>query len=175
MKIEIKSRIDHQEVLLRRVREASRVNERNYRIQKYVSSFDAKLHATLKADGAMRPADRPHSSEIAAIASSLDAWKGTDEPVRIHMIPKDLPGQYRTILEFEIENRALQYLVRDVLIAVLELHPNQYATRGGVHAAMEHTKQALIDGYLWAVELDIKDCYPSFDEEKLASASVCGP
>jgi len=56
-----------------------------------------------------------------------------------------------------------------VLIAVLELHPNQYATRGGVHAAIKHTKQALIDGYLWVVELDIKDCYPSFDEEKLAS------
>ena len=59
--------------------------------------------------------------------------------------------------------------MRDVLIAVLELHPNQYATRGGVHAAIKHTKQALIDGYVWAVELDIKDCYPSFDEEKLAS------
>jgi lipid-binding SYLF domain-containing protein len=39
----------------------------------------------------------------------------------------------------------------------------------GVHAAIRHTKQALTDGYLWAVELDIKDCYPSFDEEKLTS------
>ena len=111
----------------------------------------------------------PTRQELPSIASSLDPWKGTKEPVLVHRIPKDSPGQYRTVLEFEIENRALQYLVRDVLIAVLELHPNQYATRGGVHAAIKHTKQALIDGYLWAVELDINDCYPSFDEEKLAS------
>ena len=56
-----------------------------------------------------------------------------------------------------------------MLIALLELHPHQYATRGGVHAAIRHTKQALIDGYVWAVELDINDCYPSFDEEKLSN------
>ena len=144
-------------------------NERTYRVRKYLGSFDAKLHATLEAYDAMKPEDRPDPRELASIACSLDPWKGTEEPVRVHRIPKDSPGEYRTVLEFGIENRALQYLVRDVLIAVLELHPNQYATRGGVHAAIKHTKQALIDGYLWAAELDINDCYPSFDEEKLSN------
>ena len=169
MTFETKSRIDHLEALLRRVREASRFTERTYRIRKYLGSFDAKLHATLEAYQAMEPKDRPDPAKLKVIASGLDPWKGTKEPVLVHRIPKGSPGEYRTVLEFEIENRALQYLVRDVLIAVLELHPNQYATRGGVHAAIKHTKQALTDGYLWAVELDIKDCYPSFDGEKLTS------
>jgi Reverse transcriptase (RNA-dependent DNA polymerase) len=169
MKIKTKSRIDHLEVLLRRVREASRINDRNYRVSQYLGSHDAHLHAVLEAYDAMKPEDRPDKAKLASIASNLDAWKGTDEPVLVHRIPKDSPGEYRTVLEFEIENRALQYLVRDVLIAVLELHPNQYVTRGGIHAAIRHTKQALSDGYLWAVELDIQDCYPSFDGEKLSS------
>jgi hypothetical protein len=169
MKIKTKSRIDHQEALLRGVREASRFKERTYRIRKYLGSFDARLHATLEACEAMKASSRPDPAELPSIASCLDARKGTKEPVLAHMIPKDSTGQYRMVLEFGIENRALQYLVRDVLIAVLELHPNQYATRGGVHAAIRHTKQALIDGYLWAVELDINDCYPSFEEEKLSS------
>jgi len=168
MKIDTKSRIDHLGVLLRRVREASRFTERTYRIRKYLGSYHARLHATFEAFDAMKTEDRPDPAKLESIANGLDAWKGTKEPVLEHRIPKDSPGEYRTVLEFGIENRALQYLVRDVLIAVLELHPHQYATGGGVHAAIRHTKQALIDGYLWAVELDIKDCYPSFDEEKLS-------
>jgi len=57
----------------------------------------------------MKTGDQPHPSEITAIASSLDAWKGSGEPVRVHRKRKTTPGEYRTVLEFEIENRALQY------------------------------------------------------------------
>ena len=53
MKIETKSRIDHLDLLIRRVREASRFNERIHRVRKYLGSFDAKLHATLEACEAM--------------------------------------------------------------------------------------------------------------------------
>jgi len=168
MKIVNQTQIDHVGKLLRRACEAGRVNQRDYRVCQYLNSFDAKLHAALEAHDAMRPHRRPDKAKLKAIASSLDPWKGTDEPVLVHRMPKKSPPYYRTVFEFGIQNRALQYLVREVLIALLELHPNQYATRGGVHAAIKQTKQALIDGYLWAVELDIENCYPSFDESKLA-------
>jgi hypothetical protein len=172
MKIKTKSRIDHLEVLLRRVREASRFNERTHRILKYLGSLDAKLHATIEADEAMRRnlgAAGHNEAELESIASKLDAWKGSDEPVRGYWKKKSSGKGHRFICEFGIENRALQYLVRDVLSALLDLHPDQYLTRGGVHAAITRTKQALIDGYVWAVELDINNCYASFDEEKLSS------
>jgi hypothetical protein len=97
MKIKTKSRIDHLEVLLRGVREASRFNEMAYRIRKYLGSFDARLHATLEAYDAMKREDRPDPAELPSIAKSLDAWKGTEEPALVHRIPKDSPGQYRTV------------------------------------------------------------------------------
>jgi hypothetical protein len=128
------------------------------------------LLATIEADEAMRSnlgAAGLTKAEQEAIAGKLDPWKGTEEPVSGYWKKKSSGKGHRFICKFGLENRALQYLVRDVLIAQLELHPNQYATRGGVHAAIKHTKQALSDGYLWAAELDIKDCYPSFDESKL--------
>ena len=168
MKIKTQARIDHLEALLRRVREASRFNERNYRVSKYLGSFDAKLLATFEAYEAMSRDSQPDRAELPSIASSLDPWKGTDEPVQVHRKKKS-PPYYRTVFEFGIEHRALQYLVREPLTALLTFHPTQYALCGGNHAAIKRTKQALIDGYLWAVELDIKDCYPSFDEEKLSS------
>jgi hypothetical protein len=110
-----------------------------------------------------------NKTELEAIASKLDPWKGTDEPVHGYWKKKTSGKGRRFICEFGIEHRALQYLVREVLIALLDLHPNQYATRGGVHAAIRHTKQTLTDGYVWAAELDINNCYSSFDEEKLSS------
>ena len=64
MKIETKSRIDYLEGLLRRVREASRFNERNYRIRKYLGSFDAALHATFEAWDAMEEEDRPDPAKL---------------------------------------------------------------------------------------------------------------
>ena len=38
-----------------------------------------------------------------------------------------------------------------------------------IQAAIKHAKQALIDGYRWAVELDINNYYSSFDGDKLSS------
>ena len=76
MKIKTKSRIDHLEVVLRGVREASRMNERTYWVCKYLGSFDAALHATFEAYDAMKSEDRPAPRELPSIAGSLDPWKG---------------------------------------------------------------------------------------------------
>jgi hypothetical protein len=171
MKIKTKSRGDHLEGLLRRVREPSRFNEKMHHVRKYLGSYDAKLLAAIEADEAMRRnlgVAGITKTELEATASKLDPWKGTDEPVHGYWKKKTSGKGHRFICEFGSEHRALQYLVREVLIALHDLHPNQYATRGGVHAAIRHTKQALIDGYVWAVELDINNCYPSFDGEKLS-------
>jgi hypothetical protein len=169
MKIETKSRRDHLDALLRRVREASRMNETAYRVRKYLGSFDAQLHPTLEAYDAMKPEDRPNPAKLTTIARSLDPWKGTDEPVIVYRKRKSSGQGHRFICKFGIENRALQYLAKDVLSAVLYLHPDQYLTRGGVPAAITRTKQALSDGYVWTTEFDINNYYPSLDEEKLST------
>src|SRR5262249_47809273 len=69
-------------------------------------------------------------------------------------------------LDFGIEHRALQHLVLSVLYAIAELHPLQFATRG-VRDAIAEVMKAMRAGYVHVREIDIKDCYPSFDGDKL--------
>jgi hypothetical protein len=46
------------------------------------------------------------------------------------------------------------------------LHPNQYGMIG-THAAVKRVAELMTQGYVWAMETDLKDCYPSFDGEKI--------
>ena len=72
-------------------------------------------------------------------------------------------------MNFGIENRALQYLVRSLLETVFVPHPRQYLLQGGVKAAVYQLAKAMEAGPVCAYELDIKDCYQSFDGKKLTS------
>ena len=49
----------------------------------------------------------------------------------------------------------------------ITLHPNQYAYYGGRDAACQALREAIEDGFKWVTEIDVRDCYPSFDEEKI--------
>ena len=91
----------------------------------------------------------------------------TTEPVILSFKEKeDKPGHFRSLLDFGIENRVLQYLVLGALKARANLHPNQYAMKGS-HAAIRRVAELMANGYEHAVEIDIKDCFPSFDGEKV--------
>jgi hypothetical protein len=120
----------------------------------------------------MKPDCRPDKSELDAIAARIDPWKGSNEDVFVVNIPKeDNPNEFRQTMAFGIENRALQYLVLLVLRELVELHPSQYQTNPygprGTHPAIERVKKALSEGYVWAIEYDITDCYPSFNGKEL--------
>jgi len=114
----------------------------------------------------MRWDRRPRKDQVKSIAENLNPYQGTQEEVRLILIPKG-PGKFRPTLDFGIENRALQYLVLSVLYAIAELHPRQFATRGGVPGAITEVVKAIKAGDLHAREIDIKDFYPSLDGNKL--------
>jgi Reverse transcriptase (RNA-dependent DNA polymerase) len=135
-------------------------------IQQYVTSFDARLAATRLAASKMRWYRRPKKGELETIAKGLHAFQGTPEEVRLLLIRKSA-NTFRPTLDFGIENRALQYLVLSVLYAIAELHPRQFATRGGVPAAIAQVMDAMRAGYVHVREIDIKDFYASFDRNKL--------
>jgi len=121
----------------------------------------------LEAYKALKPRHRPARKSLPAIARGLDAWKGTQELVILHLKQKEeSPGDYRDIKEFGIENRALQYLVLPLLKVQANLHPNQYGMIG-THAALIRVAELMTQGYDWAMETDLEDCYPSFDGEKI--------
>jgi hypothetical protein len=111
---------------------------------------------------------RPDQADLPAIAARIDPWRGTNEIVRVYRKRKSSkPGDYRLIMIFGIENRALQYLVLSLLEKVVEPHPRQYLLRGGVQAAVHDVANEMAKGPVYAYELDVKDCYPSFDGKKL--------
>src|SRR6266536_1628779 len=159
----------HLEAMLTRIQKAHRAGDwrqLRYLIQQYLTSHDARLAATQLASRKMRWNRRPKKNQLNSIAENLNAFQGTREGVRLILIRKG-SGKFRPTLDFGIENRALQYLVLSVLYAIAELHPRQFATRGGVPAAIAHVAKAIKAGNLRAREIDIKDFYQSFDGTKL--------
>ena len=164
---------EHVDKLLKRVRdanEAGRVQERDYRIRAYLNSYDAKLQAVRRANQQFKFNQRFSKGELRAIAERLNPWKGTDEPALVHLKRKPSnPDYFRTYMEFGIENRALQYLVRRPLEIVADLLPFQYTIKGGMQAAIMHVAKAMSAGPVWAIELDVNDCYGSFESDKLPS------
>src|SRR6266566_1846332 len=154
----------HLEATLTRIQKAHRAGDRKqlrYLIQQHLTSYDARLAATRLASRKMRWNRRPKKNQLKSIAERLSAFQGTREEVRLMLIRKG-PDKLRPTLDCEIENRALQHLVLSVLYAIAELHPRQFATRGGVPAAIAQVIKATKAGNVHAREIDIKDFYSSF-------------
>ena len=125
----------------------------------------ANYVATVRANQKLKPHHRKVLDErLPEIAAKLDPWRGSSEEVVVHFKPKaSNEHEYRPIMDFGIENRALQYLVRTVLKAQVDLHPRQFATRGGRPAAVAAVMEGLAAGYYYGAQIDISDCYPSFE------------
>jgi hypothetical protein len=162
---------EHARRLLRKIRfarEDGKKKRLDYLGRLYLNSFGAKLMAVRRAYEHMPTHLRPDQADLPAIAKRIDPWKGTNEVVHVYRKPKSSkPGDYRLIMNFGIENRALQYLVLSLLEKIFEPHPRQYLLRGGVQEAVGALANAMAKGPAWAYELDINDCYPSFDGKKL--------
>jgi hypothetical protein len=134
----------------------------------YLNSFHAKLAAVQRVNRRRKLSNRLDTATVLKVAAGLDAYQGTDEPVLVHRKPKTSnPDSFRTYMAFGIENRALQYLVLRLLEEVACIAPYQYTVNGGTHAAIKHVLKAMSTGPVWAVEVDVVDCYPSFDGKKL--------
>lgn len=162
---------EHVEKLLKRIRNAKelgRLKELRHWTGAYLNSFGAKLAAVQRANRRRKLNDRLDTKTVRTIAAGLDAWQGANEPVLVHQKPKTSnPDSFRTYMAFGIQNKALQYLVLRLLEQVACIAPYQYILRGGSHACIKHVAKAMSTGPVWAVEVDVVDCYPSFDGKKL--------
>jgi hypothetical protein len=162
---------EHVAKLLTRIRDAKelgQVKKLRHWTGAYLNSFDARLAAVQRANRRRKLNERLDTATVLKVAAGLDAWQGTDEPVLVHSKPKTSnPDSFRTYMAFGIENRALQYLVLPLLEQVACIPPYQYTVRGGLHASIKHVVKAMSTGPVWAVEIDVVDCYQSFDGKKL--------
>lgn len=133
----------------------------------YLASFYPRLKAVADANCKLRRPHRLPLSALPEVAARLDAWRGTDETVRVSWVAKRSGGQ-RPTMGFGLENKALQILARDALLPFAELRSFQYAvSNGGVNALVKDVLETIPHGYKWAVELDVKDCFASLDAEAI--------
>ena len=168
----IREAAEQEHRLRRRIERALAVGKRKrarYFTALYLKSGSAKLVATIESNKKLKPHRKVKSERVPEIAAGLDPWKGTDESVSVNAVAKHSnPNDQRIIFDFGIQNRALQILVREALRPWAQLHPNQFAIQGGRRAASEAVLEALGDGFRWAVQADIKDCFNTFDDEEVA-------
>jgi hypothetical protein len=130
-------------------------------IVEYQQSMDARVLALLEANAALKPSRRLGKKKLESIAAEINPCRKSDEPVIVNIKTKP-NGSYRVVMDFDIRQRARQYLVASPLKAIADLHPHQYATRGGTPAAVDRVVANLHEGYGHTCETDIQDCFPSF-------------
>ncbi len=159
----------HEEKLRGKIEQAHQAGKRKWAEQLtrlYLMSHDARYVATVRANRELKPHRRVPDERLPEIAANLDPWRGSTEEVVVHFKPKaSNEHDFRPIMDFGIENRALQYLVWAALEAQADLHPHQFATRVGRPSAAKVVKDALAAGFCFGAHIDISDCYPSFDGE----------
>src|SRR6266498_212595 len=78
-----------------------------------------------------------------------------------HRIRRYLNSHHARLVAAELARRAMK--------VIADLHPHQCGSgNGGMHAAIKHVAQAMKDGFVWAVEMDLENCFWSFDADKVA-------
>jgi hypothetical protein len=154
----------HEERLLQRISSSSFDEEKRRLVLNYLRSNDAHLVAAYEA---FRRHGRPLVKiELVRIAEALNPWRACEEPVRVFVKMKP-NGDHRTLQQFGIENRARHCLISRALRATRNPHPYQYGSKG-VPAAIAQAAKWMKEGYLWCAEVDIKNCFPSFEEEQMS-------
>ena len=153
---------------IKRAHQAGKPRRVGHLARLYLQSYHARYVATVMANRSLKRHRRVPDERLPEIAANLDPWRGSTEEVVVYFKPKaSNEHEFRPIMDFGIENRALQHLALAALRAQSDLHPNQLYTTGGTRAAISTVMAALAEGYNWVVETDIADCFPSFDGDRL--------
>lgn len=131
----------------------------------YLRSRDCRLAAisAVVAKLEARGYACPSIDEQLRIARSDNLWSACSEKVDVKPIAK-ANGKYRSVCVFQIAHRARQWVANRLLkLRLPTLHPRQFALRGGRIAAVK-AAAALIasNGFRYAAELDIANCFGSF-------------
>lgn len=132
----------------------------------YLRSFAARLVAVYDANAKLPKWRRVTQDVLHQIAGDMHAWNGSTEPVRVRSIPKR-NGDFRTVCSFGLRAKALQLLIGRAAIPFTKFSNCQFMFVGGRAAACTAVRDHLRSGYRHVVELDIKDCYGSFDNRRL--------
>lgn len=124
----------------------------------------ALLSHAVKANAAMHPTKRVRLEACLELPKKV----AVDQPIpeRVEMYAKPKSDGYRVIHEFGITHRSIQYGIRQAASRYFKPRPFQY-TQLGVASAISRVKKALLEGKVHVAEVDIRNFYGSFREDRL--------
>lgn len=128
---------------------------------RYLRSYSARVVAADYVHRRTKEGDRfPSIEEFQTAVESVDLFRPIGEPVDLKLIPKGTGGDCRLVQGFTFRQRVAHRVVDNLFREIGRTHPEQFAMRGGVNAAISHLK-ALIEGKekVWIAHLDIQSAY----------------
>jgi hypothetical protein len=163
----LENALRHQSQLLNKLSRASASGqkERARRItRQFLRSYNARLVAVWEANRSLPSHRRISFDQMRELANRINSWIGSDEVAHLRTLPKSR-GDFRPIVSFGIERRALQYLVHSALAAQANITERQYAHKGngGRTEAISAVNRAINDGMKWALQGDIRNCFGSIE------------
>ena len=133
----------------------------------YIRSASARIEAVAEGHKKLRRSPRRHPTELLEIAMALNPFTGSEEAARVSA--RDKPNrQFRPIVSFGIEQKALQILMRNAVWPFVQTDPRQHAlTNGGRNAACGRIMDAIRKDAKWFIGLDIRNFYGSINRERI--------
>ena len=130
-------------------------------IERYLRSYSVRVVAADYVHHRAKEGDRFQTiEEFEKVVESVDMFKPIGEPVVLSLIPKRSDGDFRLIQSFTIRQKIAQRVIDMLLREIGRTHPEQFAMRGGVNAAVSHV-ETLLNGKenAWIAHLDIQNAY----------------
>jgi len=136
------------------------------RRETHLRSFDTRYVAADTAKGKLKNGKGLVPAELKELAAKLDLFQSCEEPVSCIPISKPGREKVRPVLAYGPEHRTRQYAILGLLRATTTLDQRQYLFSGGLARAVREVIRLIEEGFIYFVELDIKDFYPSVNEKE---------
>jgi len=128
---------------------------------RYLRSYSVRVVAADYVHRRCKEGERFSSvEELQAAVESVNLFEPIGEPVDLKLIRKGTSGDCRLVQGFTFRQKVAHRVVDDLFREIGRTHPEQFAMRGGVNAAISHLK-TLIEGKekVWIAHLDIQSAY----------------
>ncbi len=135
----------------------------------FFKSRCAKFVALEVAGQQLKRKGKPHIEGAALLDMANDLQIDHETGEQVHLFPMVKSNGYdiRPMHSYGQKERARQIMVAKVLAITHNTDERQYAGKGGRDAACQEAHDRIEQGYKFAVEVDIKNFYPSIDRDHL--------
>lgn len=157
----------HRKALVAALKQIGKGKGKTEKQKAYYGSTLVRLDALINAAKRLEYHERLEVPAYQDIAAKLKLHGPIEEPVHVHLKKKS-SGGYRYFCSFGVRHRAAQTIVADMVNAQFTPRHFQFNAAGrGVKDAVKKVRELHAKGHTYAVRLDIKTFFDSFDHDAI--------